>query len=104
MTARRRTSYAQAGYDEGLDRDLLDAGSSIAADQFLAFLPKGTPPELITAIRDAARAAFDRHGASAFTAPRESAIAHEVGHAIVGAHEGLAIREITISSRSVPAF
>jgi hypothetical protein len=68
---------------------------------FLSVLPKGTPPELLTAIGDAARDALDRHGLSAFIAPREAALAHEAGHAIVGAHEGLAIRAVTICSRSV---
>ena len=65
-----------------------------------AVLPQGTPPELITAIEDAARRALHEHGAAAFAAPREAAIMHEVGHAIVGTHEGFAIRKITISRRS----
>jgi hypothetical protein len=61
-------------------------------------LPQGTPPQLISAIEDAIHDALNRHGAVAFEAPREVAIFHEVGHAIVGTHEGIKIREITISS------
>jgi hypothetical protein len=53
-------------------------------------LPQGTPPQLI------------RHGAVAFEAPREAAIAHETSRAIVGTHEGLTIRRVTICSRSEP--
>jgi len=70
----------------------------------LSILPKGTPPELITVIEDATRRACDRHGVAAFTAPREAAVMHEIGHAIVGAHEGFRIRQITIYSQSAPGF
>jgi hypothetical protein len=70
----------------------------------LATLPQGTPPELIAAIEDEARDTFVRHGPSAFVAPREAAIAHEVGHTIVGTHEGLVIESVRIFSRSAPPF
>jgi hypothetical protein len=67
-------------------------------------LPKGTPPELVDGIKDAIRNALDRDGLAAFAAPREAAIAHEAGHAIVGAHEGLTIQRVTIFSKPVPHF
>jgi hypothetical protein len=72
--------------------------------QQLSNLPIGTPPELVAAIADYTRDIFDRHGMSAFIAPREAAVAHEVGHAIVGAHEGFSIREITLYSRTVAHY
>src|SRR5437868_1563567 len=67
-------------------------------------LPQGAPPELIAAINDAARDRLARHGGAAFAASREAAAAHEAGHAIVGTHEGIAIRRIKIDSRSDPMF
>jgi hypothetical protein len=67
-------------------------------------LPKNSSPELITAIEDATRQIFDLHGASAFEASRDAAIAHEVGHAIIGTHEGFKIRQISIYSQAVPNF
>ena len=42
-----------------------------------------------------------QHGLAAFTMPRDAALAHEAGHAIVGAHEGFAVRRVTVFSRSV---
>ena len=33
--------------------------------------------------------------------PRNAALAHEAGHAIVAAHEGMAIRRVTVFSRCV---
>jgi hypothetical protein len=38
------------------------------------------------------------------TMPRDAAIAHEAGHAIVAAHEGQIFRSVNIESRSVPGF
>jgi hypothetical protein len=81
------TSAAAAGYDD-----------------ILPNLPHGTPPQLVAAIEGAAYRAFSRHGRSAFEAPRNAAIAHEVGHAIVGAHEGFTIRAVAVFSRSVPSL
>jgi hypothetical protein len=72
------------------------------ADSFLPLLPRGTPAELIRIIKDAARDALAKHGLGAFAASRETAIAHEVGHAIVGTHEGFTILHVTISAQSVP--
>jgi hypothetical protein len=69
---------------------------------FAATLPQGSPPELITAIADAICGTLQRHGATAFAAPREAALAHEVGHAIVGAHEGLTIRSVSICAHDTP--
>jgi hypothetical protein len=57
---------------------------------------------LTTAIENATRRTLNEHGPSAFIATREAAIFHEVGHAIIGVHEGLAIRHISIYSRAVP--
>src|SRR5262249_13215818 len=65
---------------------------------------KGTPPELIAAIEDAARDALARHGVSAFEMLREAAIAHEVGHAIVMTHEGLTVQSVRIFFRPMPLF
>jgi hypothetical protein len=67
-------------------------------------LPQGTPPELIDAIKDGIRDILNEHGLTAFEMSREAALAHEAGHAIVGAHDGLIIRRVTISSRHVPNF
>jgi hypothetical protein len=67
-----------------------------------ALLPHGAPPELITAINDAARNAFARHGAVAFEAPPEAASAHEASHAIVATHEGFTVRRIAIYPQSAP--
>jgi hypothetical protein len=64
-------------------------------------LPEGTPPELTQAIQDATRKTLARDGIAAFTMPRHAAVAHEAGHAIVGAHEGFAIRRLTVFSRPV---
>jgi hypothetical protein len=67
-------------------------------------LPKGAPPEMADVIANAIRRDVERHGIAAFAAPREAAIMHEVGHTIVGAHEGFTIRQISIYSRSLPIF
>jgi hypothetical protein len=67
-------------------------------------MPKGVPPVLMGMIEDAAHSVLDLHGPSAFAATRDAAIVHEVGHAIVGAAEGLTIRHIRIFSQSVPPF
>jgi|SRR5215831_19433498 len=63
-------------------------------------VPKGFPPETIAAIEHAAPDTFLRHGPSAFEAPREVAIPHEAGHAIIGTHEGLIIQSVCIFRRS----
>jgi hypothetical protein len=67
-------------------------------------LPKGAPPGLIAGIEDAALRAYDEHGAAAFAAPLEAAVAHETGHGIIGAAEGFGIRKITIFARMVPGL
>jgi hypothetical protein len=67
-------------------------------------LPKDSPPLLVTSFENAVRNTFERHGASAFAAPREAAIAHEVGHAIVGTHERIKIRQITICAKTMPGL
>jgi len=72
------------------------------SQQFLSNLPRGTPPELATAIEDAVNDAFGRHGPPAFMQTREAAIAHECGHGIVGWHEGLIIESLRIFSRPSP--
>jgi hypothetical protein len=76
--------------------------STQVSTDYLPTLPHGTPPELLAAIGDAARSALYQHGVAAFEAPRETAIAHEAGHGIVGAAQGFRIREITIFPRSAP--
>lgn len=75
---------------------------SAQIDIVLPVLPKGTPLQLSAAIAHGTRNALNRHGVSAFIATRNAAAAHEAGHAIVGAHQGFTIREITIYSRSTP--
>jgi hypothetical protein len=79
-----------------------DAGHRGAQAAFLPTFPRGTPPELADAIENGARNAFEQHGASAFISTRYAAITHEVGHAIVGTHEEIKIREIAIYSQSMP--
>ncbi len=64
-------------------------------------LPEGTPPQLTQAIQDATRKTLARDGIAAFTMPRHAAVAHEAGHAVVGAHEGFAVRRVTVFSRPV---
>jgi len=64
-------------------------------------LPQGAPPELKTAIDDAIRDTFGRHGTAAFASSREATVLHETGHAIVGAHEGFKIREVTICEQAL---
>jgi hypothetical protein len=64
------------------------AGAQGVPDQLLSILPKGTPPELIAAIEDATRKAFNSLGLSAFEMSRDAALAHEVGHTIVATAEG----------------
>src|SRR5262249_6981809 len=70
-------------------------------DQLLSIL-KGWPPEIITAVRDAAHKTFISHGWSAFEMSRAAAIAHEVGHTIVATAEGRIIQSVRIFSRSTP--
>jgi hypothetical protein len=70
----------------------------------ISILPQGSPPELTAAIARAVRNALVRHGPSAFASTREAALAHEAGHAIVGTHEGLRVRAVTIFSQEVPCF
>jgi hypothetical protein len=77
------------------------AGPTLPAD---LMLPQDTPPQLISAIADAACSAYHKHGAAAFAAPREAAIAHEVGHAIVGAAQGFRIRKLIVFPRTAPGF
>lgn len=67
-------------------------------------LPRGTPPQLIAAIKDATRETLDQHGLPAFEMSRDAALSHEVGHTIVATHEGLIIESVRIFSRSVPLF
>jgi hypothetical protein len=62
------------------------------------FLPQGTPPAIIAHLEEVVRDTFDRHGPGAFEASRHAALVHEVGHAIVGTHEGISIRQIAIFS------
>jgi hypothetical protein len=65
-------------------------------------LPKGAPPDLIAEIEYVSRDIFARHGLSAFEMSREAALAHEAGHVIVAAHEGLSVQSVRIFSRSMP--
>lgn len=75
---------------------------STASPTTFPTLPLGTPPELTAAIGDAALRAFHEHGAVAFAAARAAAIAHEAGHAVVGAAQGFRIRKLTIFPRPTP--
>jgi hypothetical protein len=77
-----------------------DSGFHHASTPLLA-LPEGAPPALMTAINDEAGRILNQHGLPAFTMPRNAALAHEAGHAIVAAHEGMAIRRVTVFSRCV---
>lgn len=61
------------------------------------------PPELKAIVESAVRGALAQHGPSAFAQPQEAAIAHEVGHAVVGAYEGLFIENVSVFSRRVPS-
>jgi hypothetical protein len=77
-------------------------GSNSLADQLLSILPKGVPPELTTAIEDAAREAVISHGLSALEMSRDAAVAHEVGHTIVAAAEGQTMQGVRIFARPTP--
>jgi hypothetical protein len=57
------------------------------------------PPEFFTSIENATRKVFAQHGASAFTAPKNAAVAHECGHAVVGTHQGLTITSVSVFQR-----
>jgi hypothetical protein len=74
------------------------------AQTLLPTLPKGIAPEVLAEIEINVCHVLERHGLDAFAMSRDAAIVHEAGHAIVGTHEGLTIRRVTIFSRSVPAF
>lgn len=76
------------------------SSAPVAAQTYPATFPFNPPPLLIKTYQGAIRDALRKHGAAAFAAPREAAIAHEAGHAIVGAHEGFDIRSISIVLRS----
>jgi hypothetical protein len=65
-------------------------------------LPNGMPLEVIAEMKGRARHILETHGFGAFAMPREAAIVHETGHAIVGTHEGIAVRSISIHSRIIP--
>jgi hypothetical protein len=67
-----------------------------------ATFPEGCPLELKDIVENATRNVFQRHGAPAFQALREAAIAHEVGHAIVGTHEGLTVKSVRVFFRKMP--
>jgi hypothetical protein len=71
------------------------------AQDILPMFPHGAPPEFINAYAQATRNVLERHGPSAFEAPRDAAITHEVGHAIVGTHEEFTIRSVRVFARSV---
>jgi hypothetical protein len=77
---------------------------TMTATPLLSILPSSAPPELIDVIEDAALRKFHQHGADAFAAPREAAIAHEVGHAVVATHEGMTIESVRIFARSATAW
>jgi hypothetical protein len=88
------------GAQAPLDQLILQGG----ARALEGILPQGTPPKLFGCIENTVRDAFNQHGISAFAMPREAALAHECGHAIVGTHEGVLYRSVTIESRMVPGF
>jgi hypothetical protein len=67
------------------------------AEALERFLPRGIP---VADVEKVIRKVLEEHGPSAFEMPREAALAHEAGHAIVGTHEGFSIRSLTISSQS----
>jgi hypothetical protein len=78
--------------------------AQISITDYLPILPQGTPPEVVAGIRDAALRAYHGHGAAAFEASIETAIAHEVGHGIVGAAEGFGIRSLAVFPRTAPGL
>jgi hypothetical protein len=88
------------GAQAPLDQSILQGG----ARALEGILPQGTPPKLFGCIENTVRDAFNQHGISAFAMPRDAAMAHEAGHAIVGTHEGVLYRSVSIESRSVPGF
>lgn len=62
------------------------------------------PPALLATIGDAVHNTLNEHGLDAFAMLRNAALAHEIGHAIVGTHEGLIIRKVSIFAREVRLF
>jgi hypothetical protein len=72
-------------------------------DPLAPFFPQGaTPPEFLAMLDAATHKTYGQHGVSAFTAPREAALVHEAGHAVVATHEGLAVRSVSVFRRGVP--
>ncbi len=65
--------------------------------------PVRLPPEIAAGVIDdigrEAKRLLAEEGARAFEMPRSAAIAHEAGHAIVGAHEGLIIVNVEVFRR-----
>jgi hypothetical protein len=61
------------------------------------------PPEsnvaLQQCISEAAKRILANEGLDAFAMPKSAALAHETGHAIVGAHEGLTILKVKVFER-----
>jgi hypothetical protein len=57
---------------------------------------------LLDGIEDTARGILAKHGIAAFEMTKKAAAFHEAGHAIVGTHEGMRIKSVSIESRSMP--
>jgi hypothetical protein len=63
------------------------------------FLPPEANASVNECIAEAVREILADEGLQAFEMPKSAALAHEVGHCIVGAHEGLCIVEVKVFER-----
>ena len=64
------------------------------------FLPAEAHADVSECIANEAQKLLASEGMRAFEMPRSAALAHETGHAIVGAHEGLTVVEIKVFERN----
>jgi hypothetical protein len=70
----------------------------VAAIQWQSQVAPYRPRDLRAAIEAAMFDAFVEHGPAAFAAPRQGALAHETGHAIVLAHECISVLAVSVST------
>jgi hypothetical protein len=68
------------------------------------FLPAEAHAGVHACVVEAAERVLASEGLRAFEMPRSAALAHETGHAIVGAHEGLTIVEVGVFERAADVW
>jgi hypothetical protein len=66
----------------------------------LQHFPPEEHEEMLEHLKRVIRDILETHGSNAFDSPRSAAIAHEVGHAIVLAHDGIPVEKIAVWKRA----